>query len=40
MNIGPPSDRELTWSVGILLAFVLSALLLAVMNRMSPGARG
>ena len=37
MNIGPASDRELAWSVGILLAFVLSALLLAVMNRISPG---
>lgn len=37
MNIGPASDRELEWSVGILLAFVLSALLLAVMNRISPG---
>src|SRR6516225_11505221 len=31
MNIGPASDRELAWSVGILLTFVLSALLLAVM---------
>lgn len=38
MNIGPASDHELAWSVGILLAFVLSALLLAVMNRISPGA--
>jgi uncharacterized protein (TIGR00645 family) len=36
MNIGPASDRELAWSVGILLAFVLSALFLAVMNRISP----
>ena len=37
LNIGTASDRELAWSVGILLAFVLSALLLAVMNRISPG---
>src|SRR5690348_723775 len=37
MNIGPASDRELAWSIGILIAFVLSALLLGVMNRISPG---
>ena len=37
MNIGPASDRELAWSVAILLTFVLSALLLAVMNGISPG---
>jgi uncharacterized protein (TIGR00645 family) len=37
MNIGPASDRELAWRVGILLAFVLSALLLAIMNCISPG---
>ena len=36
MNIGPASDRELAWSVGILIAFVLAALLLAIMNRLSP----
>jgi uncharacterized protein (TIGR00645 family) len=36
MNIGPASDRELAWSVGILMAFVLAALLLAIMNRLSP----
>jgi uncharacterized protein (TIGR00645 family) len=36
MNIGSASNHELAWSVGILLAFVLSALLLAVMNRISP----
>ncbi len=39
MNIGPASDRKLSWSVGILVAFVVSALLLAVMNRISPGGR-
>ena len=39
MNIGPASDHELAWSVGILIAFVLSGLLLAVMNRISPGER-
>ena len=37
MNIGLATDRELAWSVGILIAFVISALLLAVMNRISPG---
>jgi uncharacterized protein (TIGR00645 family) len=36
MNIGPASDRELAWSVGILIAFVVAGLLLAVMNRISP----
>lgn len=36
INIGPVSDRELARSVGILIAFVLSALFLAIMNRISP----
>ena len=36
MKLGPASDRELAWSVGILIAFVLAALLLAIMNRLSP----
>jgi uncharacterized protein (TIGR00645 family) len=36
MSIGPASDRELAWSVGILIAFVFAALLLAIMNRLSP----
>jgi uncharacterized protein (TIGR00645 family) len=40
MNIGPASDHELAWSVGILLAFVLAGLLLAIMNRISPGGHG
>jgi uncharacterized membrane protein YqhA len=35
MNIGPTSDRELAWSVGILVAFVVSGLLLAIMDRLS-----
>jgi uncharacterized protein (TIGR00645 family) len=35
MNIGPTSDRELAWSVGILVAFVVSELLLAIMDRLS-----
>jgi uncharacterized protein (TIGR00645 family) len=35
MNIGSASDRELVWGVGILAAFVLCALLLAIMNRLS-----
>src|SRR5215472_6174250 len=39
MNIGPASNHELAWSVGILLAFVLSALLLAAVNRIAPGER-
>jgi uncharacterized protein (TIGR00645 family) len=34
----PANNHELAWSVGILLALVLSALLLAVMNRISPEA--
>ncbi len=36
MNIGPTSNRELGWSVGILVAFVVCALLLAIMNCISP----
>jgi uncharacterized protein (TIGR00645 family) len=36
MNIEPASDRELGWSVAILIAFVFCALLLAVMNRLTP----
>lgn len=36
MNVGSATDHELLWSVGILIAFVLCALLLAVMNRLSP----
>jgi hypothetical protein len=39
MNIGPASDRELAWSVGILMAFVVAALLLAIMNPLSPAER-
>jgi uncharacterized protein (TIGR00645 family) len=39
MNIGPASDRELAWSVGILMAFVFTAGLLAMMNRLSPAER-
>jgi uncharacterized protein (TIGR00645 family) len=35
MNIGSASDRELVWSVGILMAFVVAGVLLAVMNRLS-----
>ena len=37
MNVAPASDHELAWSVGILIAFVLSVLLLAVMNRNFSG---
>ncbi len=39
MNIGQTSDRELAWSVGILLAFVVSGLLLAAMNHASGSDR-
>lgn len=35
MNISSSSDRELLWSVGILVAFIVCALLLAIMNRLS-----
>jgi uncharacterized protein (TIGR00645 family) len=34
MNIDLTDDRELAWSLGILLGFVLAAVLLAVMNRL------
>jgi len=30
------SDRELAWSLAILIGFVLSGVLLAVMGRVSP----
>jgi uncharacterized protein (TIGR00645 family) len=33
MNIDKKSDRELAWSVGILMAFVVSGGLLIFMNR-------
>jgi uncharacterized protein (TIGR00645 family) len=36
MHLPEISEHELLWSVGILLAFVVSALLVAVMNRISP----
>jgi len=36
MNIGPARDRELAWSVGILMVFAFVALMLAIMNRLSP----
>jgi uncharacterized membrane protein YqhA len=34
MNIGQVSDRELAWIVGISIAFVVSGVLLALMNRL------
>jgi uncharacterized protein (TIGR00645 family) len=41
MNIGGESDRDLAWSVGILIGFVLSGVLLAIMGRVSvPPGRG
>lgn len=35
MNVEHLSDRELGWSVGIHMAFVVSGLLLAVMDRLT-----
>jgi uncharacterized protein (TIGR00645 family) len=35
MNVEHLTDRELAWSVGIHMSFVLSALLLAVMDRLT-----
>lgn len=35
MNLGHLSDRELAWGVGIHLAFVVSGVLLAVMDRLT-----
>lgn len=39
MNIDQSSDRELAWSVGILLVLVLTGVLLAVINRVSGAGR-
>jgi uncharacterized protein (TIGR00645 family) len=39
MDVGPASNRELGWSVGVLVTFVVCALLLAVMNRINPAER-
>ena len=36
MNVRTTSDRELAWSLAILIGFVLSGVLLAVMGRVSP----
>jgi uncharacterized protein (TIGR00645 family) len=35
MHVDATTDRHLGWSIGILLAFLVSALLLAVMDRLS-----
>jgi uncharacterized protein (TIGR00645 family) len=40
MNVARLSDRELAWSVGIHMAFVVSGVLLAVMDRMSGKSHG
>jgi uncharacterized protein (TIGR00645 family) len=40
MNIAQLNDRELAWSVGLHLAFILSAVMLAVMDRLSNRAPG
>ena len=39
MNVEHLSDRELGWSVGIHLAFVVSGLLLALMDRLTDRRR-
>jgi uncharacterized protein (TIGR00645 family) len=36
MSVGPATNRELAWRVGILITFVVSAPLLAIMNRLNP----
>lgn len=38
MNIGLTSDRDLAWGVGIHIAFVVSGVLLAIMDRLSVAA--
>jgi uncharacterized protein (TIGR00645 family) len=35
LDLGQYTDRELAWSVGILLAFVVSGVLLAIMDKLS-----
>ncbi len=40
MNLEHATDRELAWSVGIHMSFVVSGLLLALMDRLSPGPDG
>jgi uncharacterized protein (TIGR00645 family) len=40
MNIAGVSDRELTWTVGIHMAFVVSGVLLAVMDRLTAKPHG
>ena len=38
MNINLTSDRDLAWGVGIHIAFVVSGVLLAIMDRLSVAA--
>lgn len=40
MDIARLSDRELAWSVGLHLAFILSAVMLALMDRLTSRAPG
>jgi uncharacterized protein (TIGR00645 family) len=40
MNVANISDRDLSWSVGIHLVFVVSGLLLALTDRISEGGHG
>jgi uncharacterized membrane protein YqhA len=37
MHVAEIDNRELGWSVGILLAFVVSGLMLALMDRLGGG---
>jgi len=39
MKVGEWTDRELGWSVGILIAFVVSGVLLGLMNRLAGSGR-
>jgi uncharacterized protein (TIGR00645 family) len=38
MHVSDIDDRDLIWSVGILLAFVVSGVLLALMDKLGGGA--
>jgi uncharacterized protein (TIGR00645 family) len=40
MNVGRLSDRELAWRVGLHLAFILSAVMLALMDRLTNRTQG
>jgi uncharacterized protein (TIGR00645 family) len=40
MHISTTSDRELAWSVGIHVTFIISGVLLAIMDRLEDKGRG